>query len=339
MPPPLPGVKTRTSSVSSQSSNSRPSSPLLQPASNDPVLKAILAKLDTIDKRTLGMETDTTAKLVALDGKMDTIRSTIDTVSTDVAALMATTGALSDTSSLLIGKTDALASENELLRKSVIALEARVDQLTLAGTATALCNPRTLANRRNELTVSGLSFEQANSASLLELTTLIANALHVETRPGDFVSARLLRKVTQPLLEQAPASPRQTNTKTKTTYAVVCKDSTIVNRLLSAKRTLGVLKYSQLDADALAGLGAAMGQAGDCIININELLPSHVLRLLADAKARLKAVGIKHIWARNLTVMAKYTDDSVVQIINTPADIPRIVELYSAQLDALPTQK
>lgn len=275
------GVKTRTSSVSSQGNNSRPSSPLQQPA-----------------------------------------------------ALKATTGALSETFSSLVGKTDALANDNEQLRKSVAASEARVDQLTLASTATALCNHRAHTNQRNEITVSGLSFGQADSAALLDLTTQIANVLKVDTQPDDFLSARLLRKVTPPPLEQAPPSPR----RTKTTYTVVCKDSTVANRLLSAQRTFGVLKYSQLDADALGGLDAAAGQPGDPIIIINEMLPAHVLRLLADAKARFKPVGFKHIWTRNQTVLAKY-GDSGVQIVYSPADVLRIVELYSAQPAALPTQQ
>lgn len=100
-----------------------------------------------------------------------------------------------------------------------------------------------------------------------------------------------------------------------------CSKSTFIRQ-----RTFAALKYSQLNADALGGLEAATGQPDDFIISISEMFPAHVLRLLAETKDKLKAVGFKYIWTRNLTVLAKYTDDSVVQIVNSPAVVLRIAE-------------
>lgn len=110
---------------------------------------------------------------------------------------------------------------------------------------------------------------------------------------------------------------------------MVCKDRGGVARMLAAKCSHGVLRYSQLDAATLTDPDLAQGQHGDLIINVNELLPSAVLKLLTEAKAQLKPAGFKYVWCRNTTVFAKHSDRALVQIINTPADLPRIIQLYS----------
>lgn len=117
---------------------------------------------------------------------------------------------------------------------------------------------------------------------------------------------------------------------TKTPYAVVCKTPSIVHRILAAKRAFSALKFFQLDANALISAGLAVFQPGDPFINLNGLLPSHVLRLLNETKTQLKAVGFKYIWCRNSTEFAKFSDDAPVQIIYSQADLPRIVQLYTS---------
>lgn len=258
------------------------------------------------------------------------IRTTIDTVNAEVASLKATTSQLSTTTSALLTQTQNLASENAELKQSVAALEARVNQLSLAGNANALSHQRAQPSPNIELTVSGLSFGQVDSAVLLQYTMFIARALKVEIQPDDFTSARLLRKIVpstaNTVQEGTSAAPL---VPAKVTYAVVCRSPAIVNRILAAKRTFGPLKFSQLDASAMMRADLAVFQPGDPFINLNELLPLHVLHLLNEAKTRLKAAGFKHVWARNSTVFAKFSNNALVQIINSPADIPRIIQLYS----------
>lgn len=104
----------------------------------------------------------------------------------------------------------------------------------------------------------------------------------------------------------------------KTTFAVVCGAPAIVNRLLAAKRSFGPLKFSQLDLSAMKRAGFSTDQPGDRFINLNELVPSQVIRLLNFTKKQLKDVGFKYIWSRNSTVFAKFNNDSLVQIINSP---------------------
>lgn len=255
------------------------------------------------------------------------IKATIHSVSSDIAALKNTT-------STLVTKSDELAQENEALRRSVAALEARVDQLSLAGNANALHQQRATPGPSNELSISGLSFGQVDSGALLQYTLAIADILKVEIQPGDFTSARLLRKVTPTPpatldADQICAAPPLV--PNKVTYAVVCRAPTIVNRILAAKRAFGPLKFSQLDAGAMMATGLAVFQPGDPHIIINELIPSDVLRLLNEAKTQLKAVGFKYVWTRRSTVFAKYADNALVQIINSPDDLVRIAQLYTSR--------
>lgn len=282
--------------------------------------------LETVMDKLVAMSTSQTrqgALLQVLPG----IRTTIDVVSADVSALKLTTQSLSDTSSL-IEKTDSLAAENAALRKSLTALEARVDLLALAGNANALSNHRAHPPHQPELIVSGLNLGTTSSSTLLQLTTAITKTLKVNTSPGDFLGARPLRKAPTVTNPQAPPVKLEA---IKTTFAVVCKDHGVVARVLSAKRSHGIMRYSQLDATRLINPDLAAEQSGDPVININELLPSNVLKLLNGAKTQLKPAGFKHIWSRNSAVYARFSDDSLVQIVNTPADIPRILKLYSSQ--------
>lgn len=351
--PPL-GVKTRTSSMSSQGSGSRPSSPLQLPTS-DLALKAILAKLDIIDKRTLNIETDTTAKLAAMAGKIDAFQADLTGVATKLTLLdqlpalvqkvtevedgMAAMGnrmvALEAEQSDIwvslatlgtIGVTEAAdnaAKDNEQIKTTVALLESRLDQLSLAGNANALSNGRSSSTSHHEVTVSGLTLGTVAEASLLRITEAVAKAIKVDIHPGELLSARVLRKPRPPPTIDEPVF------STRITFAVVCSNSSIVSRLLAAKRSFGALKLSQLDRSSFPDEDLDAEQLGDPFININELLPSTVFHLLKESKIRLKAVGFKYVWTRNFIVYTKFKDDSVVQIINTLADNPRIALLYS----------
>lgn len=284
--------------------------------------------LDTVMDKLVDMSASMTNQSELLQD-LPIIRASIDTVSTEVAAIKATTSQLSTTTTSLLAKTDGLASENEALKRSVSALEARVNQLSSAENANALHHQRAPPGLTNEVTVFGLSFGQVKEADLLSLMAAIVDTLKVGSLPGDFLSARLLRKEVPTLPVNPDQAPNDQPGLVKTSFAVVCKDSATVSRLLAAKRSFGPLKFSQLNLQAPTDAGSNVGQPGDPFVNINELLPTHVIKLLREAKAALKAAGFKFIWVRNFTVFAKYSIDSVVQIINTPADIRRMVQLYS----------
>lgn len=81
--------------------------------------------------------------------------------------------------------------------------------------------------------------------------------------------------------------------------------------MLSATRSFGSLKYSQLDKGLLIHPDIVAGPPGDPVLSINELLPSNVIKL-NDAKTQLKPVDFKYVGSRDLTVYAKYTSDSLV---------------------------
>lgn len=138
---------------------------------------------------------------------------------------------------MLLNQTQGSAEENAVLKRSVLALEARVDQLSVAGNANALCKQKVQTGHRHELTISGLAFRQVDEASLLLIGRAIAGTLKVNVPQGGFTSARLLRKI-QPapepdhdeLLERQPAA-------IKTTFAVVCSNQFTVGRMLAAKRS------------------------------------------------------------------------------------------------------
>lgn len=267
------GVKTRTSSVSSQGSLSRPSSPLQLPVSVDPTLKAILAKLDIIDKRTQSIENDTTTKLAAMDCKMDAFQADLTEVATKLslldqlpglaqkvnevedgmAALASRMGALEAEQSDIRGSlgtlgaasvtqaVDKAAKNNERLENTVAGLESRLDQLSLAGNANALSNRRFSSVNLHEVTVSGLMLGTVTEASLLRITEAVAKALKVAIHPGELLNARVLRKPRLPPSTAEPLVPA------RTTFAVACSTSSVVSRLLAAKRSFGYLKFSQLD--------------------------------------------------------------------------------------------
>lgn len=256
---------------------------------------------------------------------MPTIRDTINTVSTDIAALKITTDALSATSTLVIGKTDALTRENEQLKKSVAGLEARVNQLSLAGDAIARRNHRSTPSQPRELTISGLRFGESSEETLLQLVTAIANTLKVTTSLGDFHSARILRKPTTGTspVRTALASP------IKTTFAVVCKDNGVLARIVAAKRTHGAMRFSQLVSIGFFNQAVAAEQVGNPVINVSELLPSNVLKILTATRTQLKPAGFLYIWTRNGIVHVKYANDSPIQVINSISDLTAIALLYS----------
>lgn len=286
--------------------------------------------LDTVMSKLTDISADM-ANQRALLQDLPVIRATVDTVSTEVHTLKAATEQLMTTTNLLLNRTQDLATENAELKRTVTALESRVDQLALAGNANALSNQRAQTCPLNEFSISGLTLGQVGEPSLLQLAAAVAGALKVNISLEEFTSARLLRK-TPPVPEPGHAAPtEQQSVAVRTTFAVVCSSQSIVRRLLGAKRSFGALKYSQLDKNILTNTDLAAGQPGDPLIHVNELLPSNVLKLLNDAKTQLKAAGFKYIWSRNLTVFAKFTSDSLVQIVNTPADIPRIALLYSQE--------
>lgn len=167
----------------------------------------------------------------ALLQQLPTIRTTVDSVSADLSALKATTGELCATTSSLIGKTDQLARENAELKKSVAALEARVDQLSLAGNVNALSSHRVHTSTLSELTISGLTLGVVSESSLLQLATAISGALAV----------------------------------------------------------------------------------------------------LTEAKSLLKPAGFKFIWTRNAKGNVEFTNDFPIQLVNSPADLPGIAQLYASQ--------
>lgn len=349
------GVKTRTSSVSSQGSGSQPSSPFQLPVSVDPILKAILDKLDTIDKRILSIETNTTTKLAALDGKMNAFQADLTNVATKLSLLDQLPGLVQKVAEVEDGMAamasrlvaleaeqnhirdslgslgaagvtqavDNAAEVNDQLKKTVAGLESRLDQLSLAGNANALSNRRSSSTNLHEVTVSGFMLGTVTEASVLCIMEAVAKALKVDIHPGDLLNARLLRKPQVPPLTAEPVA------SVRTTFAVVCRSFSVVSRLLAAKRSFGSLKFSQLDRRLFSNEVLSVEQPGDPIINVNELLPTTVLHLLKETKTRLKTAGFKYIWTRNLTVYAKFNDNSPIQIVNTPADIPRITQLYS----------
>lgn len=97
-------------------------------------------------------------------------------------------------------------------------------------------------------------------------------------------------------------------------------------RPLSAKRTREALGYSKLDPTILSKRDIAAGQPEDPLINVNELLPSHVLKLLDDTKMQLKPEGFKYIRTRNFTVDVKFSNAAPVQIVITATDIAKIAQ-------------
>lgn len=283
--------------------------------------------LETVMDKLVAISTAQTRQGTLLQD-LPIIRDTIHTVSTDIAALKTTTEALSATSSLLVGKTDALAQENEQLRASVAALATRVDQLSAAGNASAMLNLRpSTSTQLHEITISGLLLGSPAENTLIQLATVVAKTLNVAVLPGDFLSARILRKATP---ETTPP-PSVHTLPIKSTFAVVCRDHGVMARLLASKRSHGVMRYSQLDSSCLTNLDPAAVQSGDPIINVSELLPSNVLKLLTDAKALLKPLGFKFIWTRNAKVCVKFANDSPIQLVNSSADLPGIAQLYALQ--------
>lgn len=181
-------------------------------------------------------------------------------------------------------------------------------------------------NQRNE--ISGFILGATNQEKLLQLTLAIAKAIGTQIQPEELLKARILRKQVPPGPVDESAATAQA---TRVSFAVPCKDHSTAARVLAAKRSHGPLKLSQLEANTCADIDIARNQPGDPTIHINELLPSYVFNLLTEAKTRLKGAGFKYIWTRNLTVYAKFTDDSPVQIVNSSADLPGIIQLYANQ--------
>lgn len=267
------------------------------------------------------------AKLNLLLQDIPVIREVVDSVNAEVITLKVATAQLTGTTNTLLNRNGNLAHENAELERSMSALEARVNHLSLAGNANALYNQRVHTGRRNCL--SRLTLGQISEASLLLLASVIAGATKANIPREEFTGARLLRKA-NPTTESDPGGLLVRHPDaTRATYAVVCSSQSTVNRMLAAKWSFGALKYSELDITALTNPDLVAGQPEDPLISINELLPSNIHKLLRDAKTQLKAVGFKFIWSRNLTVFAEFSNDSPVQIVNSPADIPRIAQLFS----------
>lgn len=89
------------------------------------------------------------------------------------------------------------------------------------------------------------------------------------------------------------------------------REPAVAKRLLAAKRSFGMLKFAQFDKDDPAVADLTTSQPENPIININELLPSNVLKLLNAAKTDLKEVGFKYVWCKNSMVLAKASDAAV----------------------------
>lgn len=128
--------------------------------------KAKKPKLDAVMDKLSDMSTTLSRQNVLL-AHLPIIRAKMDTISDEVAPLKTTTGQLSDTTGILLTQTNDLATENAALKCTVSALEARVDQLVVAGNANALSHQRVQPSMNNELTVSGLAFGQIDSTNLL----------------------------------------------------------------------------------------------------------------------------------------------------------------------------
>lgn len=68
-----------------------------------------------------------------------------------------------------------MAQENKALDRAITALEARVDQVSLAGNANALHQQRATPVPFNKLSISGLFFGQVDSGALLQYILAIAD--------------------------------------------------------------------------------------------------------------------------------------------------------------------
>lgn len=192
----------------------------------------------------------------------------------------------------------------------------------MAGNANALLNHRTVPNHQHEPTGA------TAKGSLLRLATAVAKTLKVAISPGDFLSARIFRKASA----TAAKGPNDHLDLIKSTFAVVCKDHGVVARILAAERSHGVMRYSELDPAGITNPDLAEEQPGNPIVNVNELLPSNVLKPLTEAETELKPAGFKYIWTRNFTVYVKFINDSPVQTVNFASDLPVIAQLYSQNL-------
>lgn len=296
-------------------------------------------RLDRLKKPTLEtvanqltVMTTAMAKQNKLLGGLPIIRTAVGTVDAKVealgaelVALKATTGQLMSSTTALHDKTDGLAQENAELKRSHAALEARVSQLILAGNANALNAHRSSSSQRNEITIGGLTLGTISEAELLQLSQAILETIKILINPNELLGARLLR--TAAASDTAASNqPHDNQPKpTKTTYAVTCKDHPTAARILAAKRAFGPLKLSQVITNPVA----LPAQSGDPTINFNELLPTNILKLLSASKVELKNAGFKYVWVRNLTVYAKFREGSPVQTINSTADLPTIIQLYT----------
>lgn len=230
-----------------------------------------------------------------------------------------------------LNRTKDLAQEKAERKSSVSALEARVNQLCTAENANALRNQRVRTSLRNELSITGLTLGPVIEAALIQVTSAVAAVLKINVLSEESTTARLRRERQSTTVTDLPEPPRREPVTTRTTFAVDCSKPSTLSRMLAEKRSFGSLKYSQLDKALLTHPDIVTGHPGDRVINVNELLPLNVLNLLNDTKTQLKPSGFKYVWSRDLTVYAKFTNDSLVQIVNSPADITKLVQLYQHQ--------
>lgn len=110
----------------------------------------------------------------------------------------------------------------------------------------------------------------------------------------------------------------------KVSIAVSCSDSSVMNKIIAAKRKTGLLNFAMLDKSQLPGNTATFLSENNFNIYVNELLPYNTYILLGKSRKILKPAGVKFIWSRNGHIHAKINEQSLTYTINTLDDIERL---------------
>lgn len=169
----------------------------------------------------------------------------------------------------------------------------------------------------------------------MSIVQAVLGGLNISNIHTEVTSACCMRKNVQHNAADTShdgSTAHATNTSTRISIAATCSNSATVNKIITASKSVGRLKYSQLDASKLStNTQNFFTSKGNFDIIINELLPSSVFKLLKDAKNTLKPAGFKYVWAKNSLVHAKWHETSFTHHIMGARDIEKLTTLYKNQ--------
>lgn len=176
-----------------------------------------------------------------------------------------------------------------------------------------------------DIIISGFPYIGSSIEELRKVVDSIFNVLEIKAEVKELDVQYLLK--TSEIALQA-SQPGHVDEIRRIPFVVKLNDSSLVKKILSAKRKYKKMEFSKLDKNKFKTL-KKYEKFTNFTIYINESLSKYHYNLLKSADQELKGgLKFKRVWQSNGYVYAQFRDDLIIHQINSNSDIEKLVNIY-----------